>query len=104
MFGKTLDLKGKCGRESWCFHLLRRDSFIRAGDQEVARFLSVRPINLKRGEAAGGIEEEADELTFSFSSVSYLGKNPADLFSHISSLQTPLVSARPLQPSMNAAP
>lgn len=28
---------------------------IHAGDQEVARFLSVRPINLKRGEAEGGI-------------------------------------------------
>lgn len=42
-------------------------------------------------------------MTFSFSSVSYLAKNPADLFSHISSLQTPPVPARPLQPSMNAA-
>lgn len=31
----------------------------------------------------------ADELTFSFSSVSYLSKDPTDLFSHISSLRTP---------------
>lgn len=28
---------------------------IHAEDQEVVRFLSVRPINLKRGEAAGGV-------------------------------------------------
>lgn len=31
-------------------------------------------------------------MTFSFSSVSYLGENPTDLFSHISSLQTPHLS------------
>lgn len=50
--------------------------------------LSVSPLNLSVEEQEG-FKRGADELTFSFSSVSYLNKNPADLFSHISSLLTP---------------
>lgn len=60
--------------------------------------LSVSPLNLSVEEQEG-FKRGADELTFSFSSVSYLNKNPADLFSHISSLLTPSSPNAPSNPT-----
>lgn len=42
-------------------------------------------------------------MTFSFSSASYLSKNPADLFSHIARLQTSLVFVHSRQPNIKIA-